>query len=106
MTKKIIFTVAGLLVILGAIAVIKVLQIKTLINAKYTPPLESVSTASAKEVGPSGGGRATMRNVRGNYMVRTPRASLPASMSSMIARKPSSGRVSVTSSSSMIFPSR
>lgn len=49
MTKKIIYTVAGLLVIIGAIALIKVMQIKTLLAAKYTPPLESVSTASSKE---------------------------------------------------------
>ena len=38
--------------------------------------------------------------------VRTPRASLPACMSSTISRNPSSGRVSVTSSSSMSLPLR
>jgi membrane fusion protein (multidrug efflux system) len=45
MAKKIILTSLSLLVVLGAIAGIKVLQIKTLISQKFEIPPESVSTA-------------------------------------------------------------
>ncbi len=45
MAKKIILTSLSLLVVLGAIAGIKVLQIKTLMSQKFEIPPESVSTA-------------------------------------------------------------
>jgi membrane fusion protein (multidrug efflux system) len=48
MTKKITLTALGLLVVLGLIAGVKGLQIATLIGAKGSPPLESVSTAEAR----------------------------------------------------------
>lgn len=47
MAKKIFLTAAFLLVIVGGIVLVKALQIKTLINAKFSPPLETVSTATA-----------------------------------------------------------
>lgn len=46
-TKKITFTVAALLVILGTVGLVKFLQIKTLISVKFAQPPESVSTAKA-----------------------------------------------------------
>ena len=45
MAKKIILTSISLLVVLGAIAGIKVLQIKTLISQKFEQPAEAVSIA-------------------------------------------------------------
>jgi membrane fusion protein, multidrug efflux system len=50
MAKKIILTTVFLLVIVGAIGLVKFLQIKTLIDTKFAQPLETVSTAAtAKE---------------------------------------------------------
>jgi membrane fusion protein (multidrug efflux system) len=46
MAKKIIVTSLSLLVLLGVIAGIKVLQIKTLISQKFEQPAEAVSTAT------------------------------------------------------------
>jgi membrane fusion protein (multidrug efflux system) len=46
MAKKIIVTSVSLLVLLGVIAGIKVLQIKTLMSQKYEQPAEPVSTAT------------------------------------------------------------
>jgi len=46
MAKKIVLTVAFLLVVLGVIGLVKFLQIKTLIDTKFTQPLETVSTAT------------------------------------------------------------
>jgi membrane fusion protein (multidrug efflux system) len=48
-TKKITFTVVGLVVILGIVGLVKFLQIKTLMALKFTQPPESVSTAKATE---------------------------------------------------------
>jgi membrane fusion protein (multidrug efflux system) len=45
MAKKIIITTLSLLIVIGAIAGIKVLQIKKLISQKFQMPSESVSTA-------------------------------------------------------------
>jgi membrane fusion protein (multidrug efflux system) len=47
--KKVTFTVVVLLVVLGAIVVVKALQIKTIIGMKWAQPPESVSTAAAKQ---------------------------------------------------------
>jgi membrane fusion protein, multidrug efflux system len=49
MAKKILITAAFLLVIVGAIGLVKFLQIKTLIDTKFAQPLETVSTAAAKK---------------------------------------------------------
>ena len=46
MAKKILITSLSLLVLLGVIAGIKVLQIKTLISQKFEQPAEAVSTAT------------------------------------------------------------
>jgi membrane fusion protein (multidrug efflux system) len=48
-TKKITFTVVGLLVILGLIALVKVLQVRTLMTMKWSEPPESVSTAKVSK---------------------------------------------------------
>jgi membrane fusion protein, multidrug efflux system len=45
MAKKIILTAVALIVLIGVLAGIKILQIKTLIGAKYSVPPEAVSTA-------------------------------------------------------------
>jgi membrane fusion protein (multidrug efflux system) len=45
MTKKTLFTAAGLLAVLGVIAIVKAIQIKTLVSAKAPAPREAVTTA-------------------------------------------------------------
>jgi membrane fusion protein, multidrug efflux system len=45
MAKKIIITAVALILVIGVLAGIKILQIKTLIGAKYSVPPEAVSTA-------------------------------------------------------------
>lgn len=49
MAKKITLTVVSLLVVLGIIAVIKVLQIKTLMSGRVMQPPQSVSTANVTQ---------------------------------------------------------
>jgi len=44
-TKKVLIVTFGLLAIVGAIALVKFLQIRTLITTKFVQPLETVSTA-------------------------------------------------------------
>lgn len=50
MAKRIVLTILGLIIIVGAIAGVKVLQIRTMIDqgGKFVPPPETVSTAAVR----------------------------------------------------------